>query len=81
MPRRPGADEAGAIHLALNRGNARQTIFRVVLRPREDGAMSRLLYWVAMTRAARHHAAIARTITADESMPRGIKPARLDDRP
>ncbi|WP_203329146.1 transposase, partial [Candidatus Laterigemmans baculatus] len=30
--------------------------WHMVLRPREDGAMSRLLYWVAMTHAARHHA-------------------------
>ena len=28
MPRRPRADEAGGLYHALNRGNARQTIFR-----------------------------------------------------
>ena len=30
--------------------------WHMVLRPREDGAMSRLLYWVTMTHTARHHA-------------------------
>lgn len=30
--------------------------WHMVLSPREDGAMSRLLYWVTMTHAARHHA-------------------------
>ncbi|MEQ1906671.1 MAG: hypothetical protein ABL888_20970 [Pirellulaceae bacterium] len=28
MPRRPRADETGGLYHALNRGNARQTIFR-----------------------------------------------------
>lgn len=90
MPRPPRADEAGAIYHALNRGNAKQTLFRkeddyhaferilvdalrdfpvdllayqwmpnhwhMVLRPRENGAMSRMLQWAAMTHAARHHA-------------------------
>ncbi len=28
MPRRPRAHEAGGLYHALNRGNARQTIFR-----------------------------------------------------
>ena len=90
MPRPPRADEAGGIYHALNRGNARQKIFRkaadyeafervlaegleryavdllayqwmpnhwhMVLQPREDGAMSRLLYWVTMTHTARYHA-------------------------
>jgi putative transposase len=90
MPRPPRADEAGEIYHALNRGNARRTIFHkmedyeafertlaeglarypvdlfayqwmpnhwhMVLRPRENGAMSRLLYWVTMTHTARYHA-------------------------
>ena len=90
LPRPPRADEAGEIYHALNRGNARQTIFHkegdyegfervlseglekypvdlfayqwmpnhwhMVLRPRESGAMSRLLYWVTMTHTARYHA-------------------------
>ena len=30
--------------------------WHMVLRPREAGAMSRMLYWVTMTHAARHHA-------------------------
>jgi putative transposase len=30
--------------------------WHMVLSPREDGAMSRLLYWVTMTHTARHHA-------------------------
>lgn len=30
--------------------------WHMILMPREDGAMGRLLYWVSMTHAARHHA-------------------------
>ena len=30
--------------------------WHMVLSPREDGAMSRLMYWVTMTHTARHHA-------------------------
>ena len=30
--------------------------WHMVLSPREDGAMSRLIYWVTMTHTARHHA-------------------------
>jgi len=30
--------------------------WHMVLRPREDGALSRLMYWVTMTHTARHHA-------------------------
>ena len=90
MPRPPRADEGGAIYHALNRGNARQEIFRkpedyeamervlaeglekhpvnlyayqwmpnhwhLVLSPREDGAMSRLMYWMTMTHTQRYHA-------------------------
>lgn len=90
MPRPPRADEAGAIYHALNRGNARQRVFKkdedylafervllegldkhsvdllafqwmpnhwhMILSPRKDGEMSKLMYWVTMTHAARHHA-------------------------
>ncbi len=30
--------------------------WHMVLRPREDGAMGRLLYWISMTHSARYHA-------------------------
>ena len=90
MPRPPRTDVAGEVYHALNRGNARQTIFHkdadfeafelvldeglakypvsllayqwmpnhwhMVLSPRQDGAMSQLMYWVTMTHTARHHA-------------------------
>ena len=90
MPRPTRADEAGAIYHALNRGNARSTIFHkpedydaferilaeglerhpadliayqlmpnhwhLVLRPNEDGQMSRLLRWVTGTHTMRYHA-------------------------
>lgn len=90
MPRPPRADKAGAIYHALNRGNARKTIFRkegdfwaydeivaeglqkyavdllayqwmpnhwhMVLRPREDQMMSKMLQWISMTHSARWHA-------------------------
>lgn len=89
MPRQKRADEAGVIYHALNRGNARQTIFHkdedyeafvrvlaeglekypvelfsftlmpnhwhLVLRPREDGQMGRLLRWVTATHTLRYH--------------------------
>jgi len=90
MPRQKRADEAGGIYHALNRGNARQMIFRkdddyqaflkvlgeglqrypvelfsfvlmpnhwhIVLRPREDGMMGRMLRWVTATHTQRWHA-------------------------
>jgi putative transposase len=30
--------------------------WHMVISPREDGAMSRFMYWVTMTHTARHHA-------------------------
>lgn len=90
MPRPLRADAAGEIYHVLNRGNARQRVFKkdadyeafervldeglakypvdliayqwmpnhwhMVLSPRKDGAMSKLMYWVTMTHTARHHA-------------------------
>ncbi len=90
MPRSKRADEAGAIYHALNRGNARSTIFHkdedyeaferilkeglgrfpvdfmayqllpnhwhLILRPTEDGQMSRFLRWVTGTHTMRYHA-------------------------
>lgn len=89
MPRQKRVDEAGIIYHALNRGNARQTIFHkaeddeafirvlaeglekypvdlfsftlmpnhwhLVLRPREDRQMGRLLRWVTATHTLRYH--------------------------
>jgi len=90
MPRPPRADEAGGLYHALNRGNARTTIFRkdadyeaferilaealerydiqlfafqlmsnhwhFVLRPNQDGEMSRFMRWVTATHTMRYHA-------------------------
>ena len=90
MPRPHRADEAGGLYHALNRGNARTTIFRkdadyeafeqiladglerydvqlfalqlmpnhwhFVLRPNQDGEMSRFLRWVTATHTMRFHA-------------------------
>ena len=89
MPRPPRADEAGGLYHALNRGNARTTIFRkdadyeaferilaealkrydiqlfafqlmsnhwhFVLRPNQDGEMSRFMRWVTATHTMRYH--------------------------
>ena len=90
MLRPPRADEAGGLYHALNRGNARTTIFRkdtdyeaferilaealehydnqlfafqlmsnhwhFVLRPNQDGEMSRFMRWVTATHTMRYHA-------------------------
>ncbi len=90
MPRAPRADEAGGLYHALNRGNARATVFRkdsdyeaferilgeglaryevelfafqllpnhwhFVLRPNQDGEMSRFLRWITATHTMRFHA-------------------------
>jgi len=90
MPRRKRVDEGGGIYHALNRGNARRTIFHkegdyeaflrtlaeglerypvdlfafclmpnhwhLVLRPRADSMMGRMLRWVNATHTQRYHA-------------------------
>jgi len=90
MPRQKRADAAGVSYHALNRGNARQRIFRkdedydafiqvvgeglqkydvelfsftlmpnhwhLVVRPKKDGELGRMLRWVTATHTLRYHA-------------------------